>query len=109
MKVCQVEQSTSVINVTASSPVDTEEQVEVPELRKALRREEAKNAWKNKSGALTRKMNTMNKLMSDQANVEEVQEDLQKCIEILESSSSIELSYQMSVLKTYSSGMSQKG
>lgn len=63
-----------------------EEQVEVPELRKALRREEAKNAWKNKSGALTRKMNKMNKLMSDQANVEEVQEDLQKCIEILESS-----------------------
>lgn len=44
LKVCQVEQSASVINVTASSLVDTEEQVEVPELRKALRREEAKNA-----------------------------------------------------------------
>lgn len=64
-----------------SEPVDAQEQKEMSELE---RKQEARHVRKNKSGALTRKMNKMTELMSDPRNLEKVKENLQKYTEMLE-------------------------
>ena len=94
---------TSVIKMeagaTVSSPVDTERQVESYELKEAQQCEDAKSARKNKSGALTCRMNTIIKLMADQANVDKVKDHLQKYIEALDKLNKVHTDYHMHLSK----------